>query len=731
MKLADGDGTVHPTKVYLTGGDHRNLALDDDLRVTKAALHNVVNFVSNIRDADVVHSVSWEELLQIPDDLLLGKQIVSHISGEPFRYLKDPHFSLAMQKVGHWIAQSHQAEEQLAQMGLSVRQIPYAADSHLFYPLPPTDAKLIALRKEWNIPNNRYVIGNFHRDSEGHDLSLPKLMKGPDLFAEVVHLAYQRDKQVHVLLAGPRRQWMRKRLTELGVPYTYVGQLIDNRDDVDTNVLPQQTLNVLYNLLDLCVVSSRTEGGPRSVLEAMLAKCKIISTPVGLAPDVLDPLCIYQNVVEGVQLIADDIEDKRLDQTLEPHYMRALEKHRPESLAPLFRQLYAESASIGVYQGIQFHDVQAGSTAPLIHRRHANWKSYLKHQLKSSPLARRVWRRYMRPWVKRGISANDSRTTNTLSKSTLTVSLWHKFVPPPYGGGNQFMLALRETLLTHNVRVLENEIDRQIDAYVLNSVQFDIESFMALRAEQPLAILHRIDGPISLIRGRDFDQDELCFEINKKFAAVTVLQSYWTFLRTLELGFQPVHPVIIHNAADPTLFHTRGRAPFSPNRKMRLISSSWSDNPRKGGAIYKWLDQHLDWDRFEYTFVGRVSEQFDHIQLVKPVGSAELGEILRQHDIYITASQNDPCSNALIEALSCGLPSLYLNDGGHPELVGFGGLPFTDTQDILVQLDNLAKHYETFQNLIAAPRLDEVGRAYLSALQRAVEDTRTLISTER
>ena len=31
---------------------------------------------------------------------------------------------------------------------------------------------------------------------------------------------------------------------------------------------------------------------------------------------------------------------------------------------------------------------------------------------------------------------------------------------------------------------------------------------------------------------------------------------------------------------------------------------------------------------------------------------------------------NDPCPNTVIEALSCGLPILYSNSGGVPELVG-------------------------------------------------------------
>jgi len=196
-----------------------------------------------------------------------------------------------------------------------------------------------------------------------------------------------------------------------------------------------------------------------------------------------------------------------------------------------------------------------------------------------------------------------------------------------------------------------------------------------------------------------------------------VLHPPWPYQRIVERGSRPVTPVIIHNAGAPDIFNRHGRVSFDPGRKIRLVSTSWSDNPRKGGPIYKWIEEHLDWDRFEYTFVGRASESFDRIHHVPPAPSNELAGILRQHDVYITASKNDPCSNALIEALACGLPALYLNDGGHPELVGYGGLPFNGVDEVLPQLDALVGNYEMFQNLIVVPSLDDVAEKYLTLLR--------------
>jgi glycosyltransferase involved in cell wall biosynthesis len=281
------------------------------------------------------------------------------------------------------------------------------------------------------------------------------------------------------------------------------------------------------------------------------------------------------------------------------------------------------------------------------------------------------------------------------------------------------MLALCKALRQRGVRIVENAFHPEIDVYLLNSIHFDVESFLSLSQKQKLPMVHRVDGPIYLIRGRDRDLDEMIFEINAQFADYTIVQSTWTYERIIEMGYKPVNPVIVHNGVDPDIFESTGRISFDRERKVRLISSSWSENPRKGGPIYKWIEEHLDWDRFEYTFVGRASEPFARIHQIAPVPSERLADLLREHDIYITASANDPCSNALIEALACGLPALYLDDGGHPELVGYGGLGFKDVDDILSQLDALVENYALFQSLIQISSMEAVAEKYLKLLRRA------------
>src|SRR5581483_9601097 len=154
-------------------------------------------------------------------------------------------------------------------------------------------------------------------------------------------------------------------------------------------------------------------------------------------------------------------------------------------------------------------------------------------------------------------------------------------------------------------------------------------------------------------------------------ADATIFQSRYSLEKHRELGYELVEPHVIVNAVDPAIFNTDGRESFSRNRPLRVVASSWSDNPRKGGPTYSWLAEHLDASHFEFTFAGRTRAPLPRV--VGPLTSTELADLLRSSDVFVTASENDPCSNAVLEALACGLPVAYLDSGGHPELVGDAG----------------------------------------------------------
>lgn len=326
--------------------------------------------------------------------------------------------------------------------------------------------------------------------------------------------------------------------------------------------------------------------------------------------------------------------------------------------------------------------------------------------------AGRALRRPARSLLRRARLEADRLRTR---RGRADLALFHEFRPPPYGGGNQFLLALVGELRRRGLAVEVNRISGRTPACLYNSFNFD---FARLRrfARPDCRMVHRVDGPVGLYRGFDDGTDRRVADINRELADATVVQSFYSLEAHRRLGIELRAPLVIRNTVDPALFHPPERRDPVSGRRVRLISSSWSDNPRKGFDVLSWLDRHLDWDRYEMTFVGRSPISFRRIRRVGPVGSAEVAELLRAHDLYLAPSLHDPCSNALLEALACGLPAAYRASGGHGELVGEGGLPFSTPDELPGVLDRLAAELEERRAAIRVPSLAEVADRYLEVL---------------
>ena len=295
------------------------------------------------------------------------------------------------------------------------------------------------------------------------------------------------------------------------------------------------------------------------------------------------------------------------------------------------------------------------------------------------------------------------------------ISLFHQFSPPPDGGGHQFLRALTRCMEERGWRVENNAISGTTRACVFNSFNFDAGRLRWLK-RKGCRMIHRVDGPIATYRGFDDGTDRTVWNLNREFADATILQSNYSLEQHRALGFDVSGARVVCNAADPIIFHSKDRAPFDAGRKIRLVSTSWSDNRNKGADVYAWLDEHLDWNRYEYTFIGRLPLRPRHVRVETPAPSARVAELLRASDLYVTASRNDPCSNSLIEALSCGLPALCLRSGGHPELMGAGGETFETAAEIPELLEKMVGKYAEYQSRIRPPDLQDVATAYLDAL---------------
>ena len=137
------------------------------------------------------------------------------------------------------------------------------------------------LRSRLEFSKNDYLIGSFQRDTEGHDLISPKLVKGPDIFVELLKRMYKQNKNIKAVLTGKRRGYIINELSKLSIPFKYY------------EMTSFEMMNQLYNILDLYLVTSRLEGGPQALVECGQTKTPLISTDVGISRKILSPQSIF------------------------------------------------------------------------------------------------------------------------------------------------------------------------------------------------------------------------------------------------------------------------------------------------------------------------------------------------------------------------------------------------------------------------------------------------------
>lgn len=302
----------------------------------------------------------------------------------------------------------------------------------------------------------------------------------------------------------------------------------------------------------------------------------------------------------------------------------------------------------------------------------------------------------------------------SLKPGNIKIAVIYKTKSGPWGGGNQFLKALSYAFRKKGMLAKP----KFADIILFNSHHY-LNEVARLKARYPGKLfVHRVDGPIQLIRNDKGITDKTIFQKNTELADVTVFQSQWSLKETEKLGYSFKRPVVITNAADPRLFFpAKNKFKLAEKSRINIVSSSWSTNERKGLNDYVFIDDHLDWNKYRFTFVGNIKATFKHIHHIPPMRSKKLAKTLRKHDMYLAPSINDPCSNALIEALSCGLPALYRNSGGHPELVGQGGVSYNGQKTLLQAMEKLVDHYEYFKRKIDKPDIFSIAEKYVDLIE--------------
>lgn len=310
---------LHPLKglkepiFNVIGRDYVNWAVDRAFEDTNLLLRKSgVKITSNIFRATHIYCVWYDYILRDEYQWLntlkriLNQKIIvvviNDIRNYEWKIKKYRNF------VNLWVVPSNTLFKYLYNLGLNVNYIPTYMRPESFRPLEITKKELcIELGIDYEKLKNKVIIGSFQRDST-KELLTPKWQKNPDLLLKILK-ELPHDKYI-LILTGPRRHYIINQCEKHKIPFMFYGESNFIKKELDDVMVNNQTLeivNLLYNLVDVYIVSSRIEGGPMAIVEASITKTLIFSTDVGFAKDFIHNDLIYSedNFDKLISILSD------------------------------------------------------------------------------------------------------------------------------------------------------------------------------------------------------------------------------------------------------------------------------------------------------------------------------------------------------------------------------------------------------------------------------------------
>ena len=263
--------------------------------------HNKELYTTNVYDADIIQVLSNYIIDQLPINIYKQKKVITtihHITPWKLNTNQKAHFAKLNIITDIFITNQTICKTILSKLvDKPIKVIPLWHNETIWDIVQNKQDT----RKKYDIGKDDYLVGSFQRDTEGNSISngtyLPKLEKGPDIFCRAVELLKKRHPKLKVLLTGLRRQYIIRELKKKNIDYCYY-EMCDFK-----------MLNELYNCLDLYIVGSRVEGGPRAINECSLTKTPLFSTNVGISELLCHPDSIFDmNKVETILDCKHNIE---------------------------------------------------------------------------------------------------------------------------------------------------------------------------------------------------------------------------------------------------------------------------------------------------------------------------------------------------------------------------------------------------------------------------------------
>lgn len=325
----------------------------------------------------------------------------------------------------------------------------------------------------------------------------------------------------------------------------------------------------------------------------------------------------------------------------------------------------------------------------------------------------------------------------------MRIYIYYNITDKPWGGGNSFLKAFRNYIISNRKDIkIVNSINDEYDIFLMNGghkdqgIYIDLEEVVRYTRPSCLRkffkkgnakLIYRLDGIRLRYNKTTSEMDELQFSA-LKLADHIIFQSKECLMSFREIGYRGQNYSIIYNGVDQDIFNINGRVKRNKDNMIKILSAAWSSNIRKGFEI---ISLFSEIEGVESFFVGNWCKEVSsrNVKIHTPVKQEDLSKHYNNCDLFLHAAQNDPCPNVVLEALSSGLPVIYHNSGGTPEIASNYGVPLPDLiskESLQETLDKIMGNYDLFFNRIEKNMMnysmESVAEQYLKVFEKVINE---------
>ena len=290
----------------------------------------------------------------------------------------------------------------------------------------------------------------------------------------------------------------------------------------------------------------------------------------------------------------------------------------------------------------------------------------------------------------------------------MKVSIGYKIESGPWGGGNRFVLDLTKALELKGHTVVFDLGDSDIDIILIMDPRYRRNPNITFSAGKILNYLIFSNPEVVVVhRINECDERKNTRLMNFKLRTINYLADHTVFIASwlIKLNLwrsESPHSVLLNGASQELFYPAKGKN-WDKVRSLRLVTHHWGGNKLKGFDVYERIDKLLDdpkWSsKIEFTYIGNLPKdyKFKNVNHIKPLNGKDLADCIRENDVYLTASINEPAGFHHIEGACCGLPILYRNSGALPEYCDGFGIEFDGVTDIEEKLNIMMSRYDSFR----------------------------------